>query len=126
MTERAFFRWALLLPVAVTLVAFSAVGIAAGLNFYPRSGALFAVLDFAQVLVLAAMWGTAPYAVVAIGIFFWLRKPRTDYSRVLVLAPVAVVVVAEVMMALVALATWNVGWLVSSIFYAGADIRTWH
>jgi hypothetical protein len=108
-----------LLPVAVTILAFLTVGIFTALSFYPRSGFLWWILDFSQILVFAALWGAVPYGVVAIAISIWLRKPRAHYSRVLVFTPLAVIVVGEGLMALTSLAAWNVKPM-RSYFYAVA------
>ena len=119
MTERSFYQRALLLPVVTTIASWAVIYAERRTGYVSK----FAEPIFGVALFLGygGLWGGIPYLFVAIFILRSLRQPngpRISYARLLVLAPIGVVVMAYLMALLFAIAKRDITILGGAYFFS--------
>ena len=109
MTERSFYQRALLLPVVTTIASWAVIYAERRTGYVSK----FAEPIFGVALFLGygGLWGGIPYLIVAVFVLRLLRKPNglpISYTRLLVLAPIGVIVMAYLMALLIAVAKHDI------------------
>ncbi|MEO8201960.1 MAG: hypothetical protein ABI679_15620 [Gemmatimonadota bacterium] len=103
MTEATFYRWSLLLPVAVPAAVLPA-------GFIP--GVQDIVRPPLQLLLMGSYYGGAPYAVFAVAILLWsLKRPSADIRRFVLYSPFVFSPVAAVGLLVQYPYGWSAQWV---------------
>lgn len=119
MTEQTFYRGSLLVPVVCTIGAWAVVyaeKTAGDGSRVPES-----LVTTALFLGYGGLWGAIPYSIVAVLVFWFLRRPngtRVSNTRILALAPIGVTIVAYLLMIVVAIVKRDMSVLGAAYFFA--------
>jgi hypothetical protein len=119
-TERTFYRCSLFLPVACTALAWTIIYVDRLTGYVSRSAE--PLLSAAIFFGYGGLWGGVPYFVVSLTIFLMLQRAKgigINYNRLLVLAPIFVVLVAYLLMIVAALVTRRLEVLGVLYFFTG-------